>query len=74
LDPVLRSLLARDLSGVMLVISDAHEGLKSATGALMVVLPSKDAEYISTETSGEGASEIGGDGGAARTASVIDHS
>ena len=32
----LRSLVARGLSGVALVISDAHEGLKQAIGAVMV--------------------------------------
>ncbi|MBJ7594313.1 MAG: transposase, partial [Candidatus Dormibacteraeota bacterium] len=32
----LRSLVARGLSGVELVISDAHEGLKEAIGAVLV--------------------------------------
>jgi putative transposase len=46
----LRSLVARGLSGVQLVISDAHQGLKGAIAAVLqgaASLPGKDVVCIS---------------------------
>ena len=46
----LRSLKARGLHGVQLVISDAHEGLKSAIGAVLPVRPGNGAGSTSCAT------------------------
>ena len=46
----LRGLVARRLSGVELVVSDAHEGLKGAISAVLVGLPGRGAESTSCAT------------------------
>jgi putative transposase len=59
----LRSLKARGLGGVQLVISDAHTGLKRAISAVLLGAAWQRSGALSAQRFGPGAQGFGGDGG-----------